>query len=476
MVTKAVRQVLNGRVTTWRARVEARLRLAVLVIFAVVVVVVVPALVYPRTPTVSVEPGPMPEPPTETPEALVAAVEPGLSGLTAPAAAAEVSLNRGLAVAAAERDPASYDDPMASALARLPGQDPAAIRMFFAELSTELAAWSAVLFPSAIGNLDGAPYPARIAANRIRLTAETVRSSAPEAPVWIPPWALPGKPYADFFAEAANRGHDLIYFDPVANNGQGSWAELIGDLATARRVGILVPGGSASVVSDNFTRYAMRARSFVDAPEARGELAVIVWAGADFPSGWLQEGLSGYAEEAAPRLAAFSRDLRARLAPGVPIIAIGHSYGGPVVGLAETQGLDADVVLQLASAGSGHGVTDVGQFDVPCRTRYSMTAPADLIGYVQGGVEAPGLGHGRDPDTMPGTILLDSGFHVADPNAPDDIGRPIGHLAGTEIRGIHAHSEVFNPQSDAWRNILAVLTGGPVVLKPGGQPPAVEGC
>ncbi|WP_285661027.1 alpha/beta hydrolase [Actinorhabdospora filicis] len=462
--------------TTWRAQVEARLRQAVLVALAAVVVVGVPSIVYPLTTPVSAEPGAAPLPPAETPDALVAAVAPGLAGLTASAAATRVALDPRLVVAAAGRDPASYDDPVAEALTRLAGQDPAVVRAFFAGLPAAVTEWAAVLFPSAIGNLEGAPYPARIAANRLRLTAETVRPSTPDVPMWTPPWALAGTPYADFFAGAADRGHDLIYFDPVANNGQGSWAEVIGDLTSATRVGILVPGGSASVVSDNFIRYALRARSFVDAPEAAGKLAVIVWAGADFPSGWLQEGLAGYAEKAAPRLASFSRDLRARLAPGVPVIAIGHSYGGPVVGLAETRGLDADVILQLASAGSGHGVTDVHQYDAPCRTRYSMTAPADLIGYVQGSGDAPGIGHGLDPDEMPGTILLDSGFHVADPNAPDDIGRPIGALAGTEIRGIHAHSEVFNPRSDAWVNILAVLTGGAVVLKPGGQPPAVEGC
>jgi len=458
--------------------------MAVLLALAAVSVVTIPSFFYPTRAASPVGVDPSDDlvgtPLDDIPRNLIdVMLPPAVGALPAVEAAQAVAADPDLSVAANERDPSTLpDDPFAAAISLLSHQDTEAssVRRFFAAISAEVADWAAVLFPDSIGNLDGAPYPTRIAANRIRLTAETASSTRVPVPVWSPPSELAALPYKDFFAGANARGHDLIYFDPGANNGQGSWAELVGDLGTADRVGLMVPGGSASVVSDNFIRYALRAKSFVDAPEAGGKLAIIVWAGAEFPSGWLQEGVATYAQRAAPRLAAFSQDLRARLAPATTVVAIGHSYGGPVVGLAETEGLSADIVLHLASAGSGHGVKDVSQFDDPCRPRYSMTAPADLIGYVQGSGDGPGVGHGLDPDEMPGTILLDTGFHVDDPNAPDDIGRPLGPLAGTEIRGIHAHSEVFNPGSGAWRNVLGVLTGGPLVLKAGAQPPVVEGC
>ena len=456
-----------------------------LLCLAAATVLVVPALVYPANAT---EPSDGAAGQADisglaadaSPASLVDGELPArLAGLAPQEAVPGVAEEPALAVAAVSRDPRAFPgDAYASAIAAVSraGVGAAEVRAFFARMSADDAMWAAALFPEAVGNLDGAPYPVRIAANRIRLTAETASSSRIPAPVWSAPWNLSALPYRHFFAGANARGHQLVYFDPNANNGQGSWAELIGDLSTADHVGLLVPGGSASVVSDNFIRYAMRARSFTDAPEAKGRLAMVVWAGGEFPSGWFQEGMAAYAESTAPRLAAFSQDLRTRMAPGARLIAVGHSYGGPVVGLAETHGLDADVVLHLASAGSGHGVQSVRDYDVPCRTRYSMTAPADLIGYVQGSGDAPGVGHGLDPDDMAGTILLDTGFHVDDPAATDDIGRPLGPLAGTEIRGIHAHSEIFNPGSGGWRNVLAVLTDGPVVLRAGPQPPPVPGC
>ncbi|MEV0645715.1 alpha/beta hydrolase [Phytomonospora sp. NPDC050363] len=470
--------------STWRERLEANLRLTVLLVLAAVSVATIPGLVYPIDSASPVGADPADDvagsPFDTVPRDLIDMLLPSTVGALEPVEASyAVAADPELSVAAVERDPASLpDDPFATAISLLSHADTEAssVRRFFSAISAEVADWAAVLFPDSIGNLDGAPYSSRIAANRIRVTAESNVSTRLPVPVWAPPSELAALPYRDFFTAANARGHDLIYFDPGANNGQGSWVELIGDLDTADRVGIMVPGGSASVVSDNFVRYALRAKSFVDAPEAGEKLAVIVWAGAEFPSGWAQEGMATYAQRAAPRLAAFSEDLRTRLAPSTTVVAVGHSYGGPVVGLAETEGLSADVVLHLASAGSGHGVSGPEQLDDPCRPRYSMTAPADLIGYVQGSGDALGIGHGLDPDLMPGTILLDSGFHLDDPNAVDDIGRPLGPLAGTEIRGIHAHSEIFNPGSGGWRNVLAVLTGGSVVLEAGAQPPVVPGC
>ena len=56
----------------------------------------------------------------------------------------------------------------------------------------------------------------------------------------------------------------------------------------------------------------------------------------------------------------------------------------------------------------------------------------------------PGGPHGADPDEMPGVIRLATGHY-------DD---------GRLMAGWEAHADVINwAPSDAWRNVLAVITG-----------------
>jgi len=74
-------------------------------------------------------------------------------------------------------------------------------------------------------------------------------------------------------------------------------------------------------------------------------------------------------------------------------------------------------------------------------TAAAMTAPADPIQLVQG---LPGGPHGADPDRMPGVVQLATGRY-------DD---------GRLMAGPAAHTDVVNRMdSDAWRNLLAVITG-----------------
>ena len=51
--------------------------------------------------------------------------------------------------------------------------------------------------------------------------------------------------------------------------------------------------------------------------------------------------------------------------------------------------------------------------------------------------------HGADPDEMAGVIQLATGRR----------------LTGGPMAGPSTHSDVLNEPSDAWRNILAVITG-----------------
>ncbi|BCJ33620.1 hypothetical protein Athai_11230 [Actinocatenispora thailandica] len=252
----------------------------------------------------------------------------------------------------------------------------------------------------------------------------------------------------DLYQSILDDNRKILDFDP---SGNGRIVELVGDLdAGTHDVGVLVPGTFANL--DNYDGLYERAKSFVDA-DPTGGLAMVTWQNGDFPPSLPDAASASYSQALAPRLADFSHQLRSAIdsspAAGndVQVTVAGHSYGGAVVGLAEHDGLDADRVLSIESAGMGHDVW--GPADLhdtqPTVQHYSMTAPGDPIGYVQG-VQVGSLGHGADPDTFPGTVDLATG------NYPD----------GTELHGVSAHSDVFTYHSDAWWNMYGVFTGGAI--------------
>jgi alpha/beta hydrolase family protein len=196
------------------------------------------------------------------------------------------------------------------------------------------------------------------------------------------------------------------------------------------------------------------ARQFVSA--TRGEVAAITYLGGPFPAddtavGAILEAASPrFAIDMAPRLASFSRAVDAAVDSaaaarglGIPVTYVGHSYGGAILGTAEALGLTADRTLYAAAAGAGFGVDDPGDWHNrnPHVLRFSMTAPGDPIQLVQGIV---GGSHGADPDEMPGVVHLATGRY-------DD---------GRLMAGPSAHTDVLAAMgSDAWRNVLAVITG-----------------
>jgi hypothetical protein len=229
----------------------------------------------------------------------------------------------------------------------------------------------------------------------------------------------------------------ILAFDP----GRASLIELNGALARARSVGVLVPGMNTTV--EGSAADTETARRFVAA--SHGDVAMITYLGGEFPAaGNVVAALAEAADprfaiDMAPRLVAFSEDVD-RTVGDIPVTYIGHSYGGSIVGTAEAHGLTADRVLFLAAAGSGVGVEDPSDWHDrnPAVQRYSMTAPWDLIQFAQR------IGpHGRDPDDMPGVIQLPAGNY--------DDGRPMA--------GPRSHTDILTEPSDAWRTILAVISG-----------------
>ncbi|GAA4548481.1 alpha/beta hydrolase [Amycolatopsis samaneae] len=255
--------------------------------------------------------------------------------------------------------------------------------------------------------------------------------------------------YEDILAH--NR--QILRFDPA---GDGRIAELIGHLEPGTHsVGVFVPGTNTRL--DNFDGYAGLGRSLVAADPA-GRTAMVVWADGVFPQGVVAEAPdSAYSRAQAPDLKAFTDELRGQIAShagrDVMVTAIGHSYGGATVGLAEGLGLDVDRVLHVESAGMGHGIWSPA--DLPPSQagvqRYSMTAPFDPIVLAQGNAGVAewlgsDLGHGADPDTFPGVTELDTGRDAH----------------GDVLWGLSAHNDVLKPGSDSWQNIYDVITGGTV--------------
>lgn len=323
-------------------------------------------------------------------------------------------------------------------------ESPEAAWAQFSHLSPRDAALIALLYPDEVGNMNGVPFAIRAGANLVSVVAALARAE----------YALRQHPDEGFRKELeASRalyesiirdGRQIILFDESAQK----IAELHGTIGPqTRNVGVLVPGTFSDL--PGFQEVADRSASFVEA-NANGDLAMISWQGGEFPPGLSNAAEKGYAETLAPRLAAFSHAVGMEVdhfgaGTGTQITYAGHSYGGAVVGLSETHGLEADRVIHIESAGMGDHVDGPG--DLPANQagvdRYSMTDEDDFISLVQG---APG-GHGADPDTFDGNVRLATG-READ-------GRPIEGLK-------HAHSAVFEPRSAPWRNLYEVFTGGTV--------------
>ncbi|MFE0509960.1 alpha/beta hydrolase [Streptomyces sp. NPDC058964] len=152
----------------------------------------------------------------------------------------------------------------------------------------------------------------------------------------------------------ASPSRHFLTFD---GRGSGRATEVLGDLARADHVAVLVPGSDTSL--DTYGRFHRAAAALYDelvrrAP-AHDRVAVVAWLGYDTP-GTVSTTVTttGRAEQAAPGLRAFSRELRDVVGEGTHITAVCHSYGSVVCGRAAA-GLDVDDLALVGSPGTGAG-------------------------------------------------------------------------------------------------------------------------
>ncbi len=201
-----------------------------------------------------------------------------------------------------------------------------------------------------------------------------------------------GCPYATWAAQ----GRRFLVFDPA---GDGRGVEVLGDLGTASRVAVLIPG--VDTVLTDFDRGlggvprrapGVQARALWGQVSKRSpDVAVVAWLGYDTPEGPARAATEGRARAGAAELTAFVRAVL-RQRPAVRVTLIGHSYGAVVAGLAASRLPEVADVVTLGAPGLGvDRAADLGGARV-----WAALAPSDWIRRIPQ-VRLLGLGLGRQP-------------------------------------------------------------------------------
>ncbi len=228
------------------------------------------------------------------------------------------------------------------------------------------------------------------------------------------------------------RGQHFIDFNP---RGGGLAVEVIGDLARARRVVILVPGSDTSLTtfdargsaSPGGAAHALAAEVHRLHPGA--SLAIIAWLGYGTPA-TLSPGVltSGDAGQGAAALRPLVEDLARH---GRQVALLCHSYGSVVCGLAAPH----LAVTDIAVVGSpGMDVSSVRSLHSSARV-WAGRGTGDWIRYAPH-IRLAGLGFGPDPTAAAfGARRFDCGSG--------------------------GHSGYFKPGSVALRNLAYIALGDP---------------
>ncbi|MGC9665216.1 alpha/beta hydrolase [Planosporangium sp. 12N6] len=298
--------------------------------------------------------------------AIAAATAPAAATLLAPPAVGRLTPPAG--VEAWRADGRRLPDPLAA--------DPATVQRFLTAAGPDRQQALAAEYPGVVGNLDGAPPALRYAANQRAMAAA-------------------GPPYR-------GRAGQYLLFDP---RGQGMVAQVFGDLSTAGRIAVLVPG--AGNRAGNFWR-GVGGRAF-RSPSVQGSdlfeaarrygsdadrFAVVVWLGYDAPDGVdISAAREDLARAGAEALVRFVAGLTA-IRPRATVALLGYSYGSTVVGLAARR-LPGQVTDIAAFGSPGMGVDHASELGTTARV-WAGLSRHDLMRWVPG-LRLAGLGHGRQP-------------------------------------------------------------------------------
>ncbi|MFI0810630.1 alpha/beta hydrolase [Streptomyces echinatus] len=220
------------------------------------------------------------------------------------------------------------------------------------------------------------------------------RANAARAAHMAAAHAAPHRSAADRALAAPSR--HLLAFD---GRGAGRATEVLGDLAHAHHIAVLVPGSDTSL--DTYARFHRTAASlYADLTHRAAPgtpFAVVAWLGYETPATVSTTvTTTTRADEAAPRLRAFVRHLRAAAPATAHVSLLCHSYGSVVCGRA-APGLAADDIALIGSPGSGADCAAA----LHTRARvWAARGSDDWVGHVphvRTGLFGTTVGFGTDP-------------------------------------------------------------------------------
>lgn len=308
----------------------------------------------------------------------------------------------GLLLAIGLPDPAPAA-PRLPAIAGLSTDSPTQAAAYFASLTRARAKALVRRAPAVVGNLDGAPIALRYAANAI-----------------------------DDRGGYPNR--EVLGYEP---GGDGRIIEVVGDLATARRIAILVPGSDTTLADfDTGLGGVLRRSPSWQAQQlatATGPgTAVVAWLGYDAPEGLGRAAIrSERAEAGADALVRFVDGLSVQC-PRATMVVIGHSYGTVVIGHAASR-LPGSVTDLVAIGSPGMDVSRAANLHTSARL-WAGSDPTDWTLRLPD-LRILGAGHGTNPTR--------SNFGAFRLDVHDAIG----------------HDGYFEPGTTALADIAAVVTG-----------------
>ncbi len=249
-----------------------------------------------------------------------------------------------------------------------------------------------------VGGLNGAPTALRYRANRLSIAHERTLAAARSHSGLLTPDGQGEERKLEQRYDSLLAGHrQILSFDPT---GDGRIAEVFGDLDTARRVSLVVPGVDTDVLSfERATKpYAApvgMARDLYgaeqhDAPGSR--TAVIAWDDYTTPAGLgLDASTGALAERGATRL----EGLLSALPRSTGVSLFCHSYGSVLCGVAAPdlpRGRVQDITVLGSPGMRADNVADL-------RTGAHVWAARDSSDWISDvpHLEFAGLGHGADP-------------------------------------------------------------------------------
>jgi hypothetical protein len=246
---------------------------------------------------------------------------------------------------------------------------------------------------------------------------------------------------------------------PSPTHSTNTIAEVVGDLASADRIAIIVPG--VATTPGNFDSglggvirrspswqakqlYAATSGQLSAATTAAtvaptgARVAVVAWLGYDPPSGIdLAAIRSDRAVAGARALVRFVNGLAGEH-PGAAITLIGHSYGALVLAYAAA-GLPTQVTNLVALGSPGMDLDRAGQLPTHARL-WVGSADGDWTRWLPD-LRLLGLGHGTNPD------------------------RPWFGAQHLNVAGAHGHDGYFVPGTASLRSLAAVTLGTAAVSR-----------